>query len=195
MANYDDRVKSIEKIIKSGYVRHDEIVPALQKSGLSQIEPDDVSDLVKIHKYRATKLKIAKSGKSIVDKIGGYISAIVMAGVAAEIVAARKFADSLIGDKLQGFGENLKYWLGLKKIEISGPEMMVAMAKLVGATLDIVKGMIVGAAIGYVLWKVITRLIGYLLRRSRRRKDAGKLLERYGLTGEEMTNDPANAGL
>ena len=188
MASYEARVRSIEKIIGSGYVRHDQIRPALEKAGLSQIDPDEVSDLVKVHKYRGAwwaRGKVIGGAKTAADKIGSYVSAVVGAGVVAEVMAAREFAGTLIGDKLQGFGDNLLYWLGLKSIEITGPEMMYAMGKVVAATPEIVKGMAIGAAVGYVLWKVITRAIGYSLRRSKRRKDIRKLLDSYGLTGGE----------
>ena len=187
MADYEDRVKSVEEIIRSGYIRHDEIAPALEKAGLTQIPPDDISDLVKKYKYNKSwwaRGKIAGSIKGIVDKIGSYASAIIGAGVIAEIVAAREFADSLIGDKLQGFGDNLLYWLGLKTIPVTGPEMMKAMVNLIGATPEIVKGMAVGIAVGYIAWKVITRVIGYLLKRGKRKRDIKKLLDHYSLANE-----------
>ena len=128
--------------------------------------------------------EVGRGTKQVLDKIGSYAAAILGAGVTAEIIATRKFSDSLIGDKLQGFGDNFLYWLGLKKIEITGPEMMSAMAKVAAATLDIVKGLFIGAAVGYLGWKVITRVIGHLLRRSKRKRDIGSLLERNGLAGE-----------
>ena len=47
-----------------------------------------------------------------------------------------------------------------------------------------IKGMAIGLAIGYILWKIVTRLIGYFIRKSRRQKDIGKLLERYEAAGQ-----------
>lgn len=188
MTNYKDNVKSIEKIIKKGYVRHDKIEPALEKAELSQIKPDDISELVKLYKYRETwwaRGKTRKAIRSTGEKICSYLSAFIVAVVTAEIIAARQFAESLIGDKLQGFGSNLLFWLGLKKIEISGPDMARAMAEVGFATPNIIKGVVIGALAGYLAWKIITRLVGYLLRRYKRRKDIADTLVRYGLTAEE----------
>ena len=191
MESYDNRAKSIEKIIKSGYVRHDEIQPALEKAGLDLIKPDEISDLVRKHKYRGGWLAEKRAGrgvKRIGDKIGTYVSVVLGAAVVAEMMAAAAFADSLIGEKIQGFGEHLLFWLGLKKVEISGPEMVTAMARVGAATPKIVKGMIIGAVIGYIAWKVVTRLIGYLLKRRKRRNDINRLLSRYGEIGQRDEN-------
>jgi hypothetical protein len=187
MESYDNRVKSVEKIIKSGYVRHDEIEPALKRAGLDLIKPDEISDLVRKHKYRGGWLaegRVGRGVKRIGDKIGTYVSVVLGAAVVAEMMAAAAFADSLIGEKIQGFGEHLLFWLGLRKIEISGPEMVSAMARVGAATPRIVKGMIIGAVVGYVAWKVITRLIGYSLKRQKRRNDINRLLSRYSEMGQ-----------
>ncbi len=191
MKSYDDRVKSIEKIIKSGYVRHDEIEPALEKAGLDLIKPDEISDLVRKHKYRGGWLAENRAGrgvKKIGDKIGTYVSVVLGAAIVAEMMAASAFADSLIGEKIQGFGEHLLFWLGLKEVETSGPDMIAAMTKVIAATPRIVKGMIIGAVIGYVAWKVITRLIGYSLKRRKRRNDIDRLLSRYSEVGQRDEN-------
>ncbi len=191
MKSYDDRVKSIEKIIKSGYVRHDEIEPALEKAGLDLIKPDEISDLVRKHKYRGGWLAESRAGrgvKKIGDKIGTYVSVVLGAAIVAEMMAAAAFADSLIGEKIQGFGQHLLFWLGLKKVETSGPDMVAAMTKVIAATPRIVKGMIIGAVIGYVAWKVITRLIGYSLKRRKRRNDIDRLLSRYSEVGQRDEN-------
>lgn len=181
MKNYDEKIKSIERMIKKGYIRHDEISPALDAADLSQINPDDVSELVSIDKYNGgwwARSKVGKGIKGVLDKILSYASALLGATLMAEIVAARKFADSIIGEQLNGFGDHFLYWLGLKKIEVSGPEMMIAMAKVAGATLDIVKGMAIGAALGYLIWKIVTRLIGYGIRKSKIKNDIIKLLNK-----------------
>ncbi len=191
MKSYDNRVKSIEKIIKSGYVRHDEIQPALKNAGLDLIKPDEISELVRKHKYRGGWLaegRVGRGVKRVGDKIGTYVSVILGAAIVAEMMAAAAFADSLIGEKIQGFGEHLLFWLGLKKVEISGPEMVTAMARVGAATPRIVKGMVIGAVVGYVAWKVITRLIGYSLKRRKRRNDIGSLLGRYSEMGQRDEN-------
>ena len=191
MKSYDNRVKSIEKIIRNGYVRHDEIEPALKNAGLDLIKPDEISELVRKHKYRGGWLAQGRAGrgvKKIGDKIGTYVSVVLGAAIVAEIMAAAAFADSLIGEKIQGFGEHLLFWLGMKKIEISGPEMVTAMARVGAATPRIVKGMIIGAIVGYIAWKVITRLIGYLLKRRKRRNDIDSLLGRYSEMGQRDEN-------
>lgn len=185
MKDYNEKVKSIERIIKRGYIRHDIINPALTEAGLSQIKPDDVSELVSIHKYKGGWWENNKLGswiKGILDKIFSYTSAILGAAIVAEIVAARKFADSIIGDQLKGFGDHFLYWLGLKKIEVSGPDMMMAIMKMTSATLDIVKGMAIGMVLGYLLWKAITKLIGYEIRKNKRKRDVMRLLDRYEKT-------------
>ena len=182
MADHDSRVEVIEKIIRSGEVRHDKIKPVLEKAGMSQINSDDVSELVQVHKYLRTRWSRGRLGrgvKNIADKIGSYASAVLGAGIVAEAMAAKEFAGSIIGDKLQGFGDNLLFWIGIKKIEISGPDMAKAMATVGIATPKIVKSIVIGIIIGYLSWKIITRVIGYLLRSNKRKKDIGKLLERY----------------
>ena len=188
MADHDPRIKIIEKIIKSGEVRHDRIKPALDRAGLSQVDSDEVSELVRVHKYLKTRWasgKVMREVRNLADKIGSYASAIIAAGVMAEVIAAREFAGSLIGEKLQGFGNNFLFWLGMKKIEISGPDMARAMTAVGLATPRIVKGLVIGLVLGYVGWKVITRVIGYLLRKERRRRDIMKLLDRYPMGAEE----------
>ena len=182
MAAHDARAEVIEKIIRSGEVRHDKIKPVLEKAGMSQINSDDVSELVQVHKYLRTRWSRGRLGrgvKNIADKIGSYAAAVLGAGIVAEAMAAKEFASSIIGEKLQGFGDNLLFWIGIKKIEISGPDMAKAMAAVGIATPKIVKGIVIGIIIGYLSWKIITRVIGYLLRSNRRKKDIGKLLERY----------------
>jgi hypothetical protein len=182
MSNHDPRVKVIEKIIRGGEVRHDRIQPVLERAGLSQINSDDISELVKVYKYlrtRWTRGRLGRGARGIADKIGSYVSAVLGAGVVAEVMAAREFAGSLIGEKLQGFGDNFLFWLGIKKIEISGPDMAKAMAAVGLATPRIVKGIVMGLIFGYLSWKIITRVIGYLLRRKKRRRDIGKLLAQY----------------
>jgi hypothetical protein len=182
MVDHDSRVEVMERIIKSGEVRHDKIKPVLEKAGMSQINSDDVSELVQVHKYLRTRWSRGRLGrgvKNIADKIGSYVSAILGAGIIAETMASKEFANSIIGEKLQGFGDNLLFWIGVKKIEISGLDMGKAMAAVGFATPAIVKGIVIGIIVGYLGWKIITRLIGYLMRRNRRRKDIGKLLERY----------------
>jgi len=193
MADYDVRAEAIEKIIRSGEVRHDKIKPVLEKAGMSQINSDDVSELVQAHKYLRTRWsrgRLGRGAKNIADKIGSYAAAVLGAGIVAEAMAAKEFASSIIGDKLQGFGDNLLFWIGIKKIEISGPDMAKAMAAVGIATPKIVKGIVIGIIIGYLGWKIITRVIGYLLRSNRRKKDIGKLLERYPVAGNrENTGD------
>ena len=123
MPEQDPRVRVIEKIIRRGEVRHDRIEPALAEAGLSQVNPDDISELIQLYKYlrtRWTRGRLGRGTKEIADRAGSYASAILGAGVVAEVMAAREFAGSLIGDKLQGFGDNLLFWLGIKKIEIRG---------------------------------------------------------------------------
>ena len=185
MADHDSRVEIIERIIKSGAVRHDKIKPILEKAGMSQINSDDISELVQVHKYLRTwwsRGRLGRGAKNIADRIGSYVSAVLGAGIIAEAMAAKEFASSIIGDKLQGFGDNLLFWIGAKKIEVSGPDMAKAMAAVGFATPTIVKGIVIGIIIGYLAWKIITRLIGYTMGRNRRRKDIGKLLERYPVT-------------
>ncbi len=193
MAVQDPRMRAIEKIIKAGEVRHDKIDPALEKAGLSQVESDEVSELVQVHKYRRTrwtKGKLGRGARNLADKIGSYASAIIGSGVIAETMAAREFSGSLIGDKLQGFGDNFLFWLGMKKIEISGPDMARAMTTVALATPKIMKGIVIGAILGYLSWKVITRVIGYLLRSKRRRRDIMKLLDQYPvIAGENNIED------
>jgi hypothetical protein len=185
MAENDSRMEIIERIIKRGDVRHDKIKPVLEKAGMSQISSDDVSELVRVHKYlqtRWTRGRLGRGAKNIADKIGSYVSAVLVAVIIAETMAAKEFAGSIIGDKLQGFGDNLLFWIGIKRIEVSGPDMAKAMAAVGFATPTIVKGLVIGIIVGYLSWKIITRLIGYTLERKRRRKDIGKLLERYPVT-------------
>jgi hypothetical protein len=185
MADYDSRMEIIERIIKRGDVRHDKIKPVLEKAGMSQISSDDVSELVQVHKYLRTwwaRGRLRQGAKNIADKIGSYVSAVLVAVIIAETMAAKEFANSIIGDKLQGFGDNLLFWIGIKKIEVSGPDMAKAMAAVGFATPTIVKGLVIGIIVGYLSWKIVTRLIGYTLERKRRRKDIGKLLERYPVT-------------
>ncbi|MFC1713332.1 hypothetical protein ACFL6S_06685 [Candidatus Poribacteria bacterium] len=188
MADNDPRIKVIEKIIKSGEVRHDRIKPALDRAGLSQMDSDDVSELVQVHKYLKTRwarVRLMREVRDLADKIGSYISAIIGAGVIAETMAAREFAGSLMGEKLQGFGDNFLFWLGIKKIEISGPDMARAMTAVGLATPKIVKGIVIGLVLGYVGWKVITRVMGYLLRTKRRRRDIMNLLDRHPMVADE----------
>ena len=188
MADLDPRIEIIEKIIKRGEVRHDKIKPALEKAGLSQVNSDEVSELVKVHKYmrsRWTRGKLGRGVREFVDRLGSYISAALGAGVIAEAVAAREFASSLLGEKLQGFGDNFLFWLGIKKVEISGPDMARAMAAVGLATPRIVKGIIIGVILGYLGWKITTRLIGYLLRRRRRKRDIVQILDKYPMVEDE----------
>ena len=191
MPAHDPRIRTIEKIIRRGEVRHDRIEPALEKAGLSQVNSDDVSELVQIYKYlrtRWTRGRLGRGAKEVVDRIGSYASAILGAGVLAEAIAAKEFAGSLIGDKLQGFGDNLLFWFGIKKIEISGPDMAKAMASVGLATPRIVRGIVIGLLLGYLGWKAITRLVGYLLRRKRRRRDIGRLLDPHPVLENEVNN-------
>lgn len=180
MTDYEARVKNVEGIVKKGYIRHDEIDPALEKLGLAQISSDDISDLVKTHKYRQTK-NVIKGSKAVADKICSYISAILVGIIIAETMAAREFAGSLLAGKLEGFGENFLFWLGIKKIEISGPEMARAMAAVGAATPEIVKGIVIGVIAGYIGWKVASRVVAHLFRRQKRRKDIGILLKKNDL--------------
>ena len=62
-----------------------------------------------------------------------------------------------------------------------------AMTSVGLATPQIVKGIVIGLVFGYLGWKVITRLVGYLLRRNRRRRDIGRLLNSHPVaeTGED----------
>jgi hypothetical protein len=182
MVDRDPRIETIEKIIKRGEVRHDRIKPALERAGLSQVNSDEVSELVKVHKYIRTRWARGKLGcgvKEFVDKLGSYVSAALGGGVIAEMVAAKEFAGSLLGEKLQGFGDNFLFWLGIKKVEISGPDMVKAMTAVGLATPSIVKGIVIGLVLGYLGWKIVTRIIGYLLRKKRRRRDIARLLDRY----------------
>jgi hypothetical protein len=182
MIELDPRIKVVEKIIKGGEVRHDRIRPVLDRGGLSQVDSDEVSELVRIHGYLKTRWARGKLGRrirEIVDKLGSYVSAIIAAGIIAEAMAAREFAGSLVGDRLQGFGDNFLFWLGLKHIEISGPDMARAMTSVGIATPSIVKGIVIGLVFGYLGWKVTTRLVSYLLRRQRRRRDIVELLDKY----------------
>ena len=180
MPEHDVRVKGIEKLVRRGYVRHDKIEPQLEKMGLTgMITPDDISTLVRKYKYGKAGWTGGKVGtwlKVVLDKIGSYVLAIVVAALIAESIASRQFAGSLLGDRLQGFGSHLMFWLGLKKVEISGPDMAQAMTKVGLATPHIIKGIVIGLIVGYLGWKAGTRIVGYLFKRSRRRKDIKTLL-------------------
>ena len=75
MIELDPRIKAIEKIIKGGEVRHDRIKPALERAGLSQVDSDEVSELVRVHGYLKTRWARGKLGRGIreiVDKLGSY---------------------------------------------------------------------------------------------------------------------------
>ncbi|MBD3181823.1 hypothetical protein GF312_06000 [Candidatus Poribacteria bacterium] len=179
MAKVDPNVKSIEKIIKKGYVRHDKIQPELEKANLTNVNPDNVSELVKKYKYGSswwTRGKIGRGIKTIVDKIGSYLSAVIVAALAAEFIAAREFANSLVDEQLSGFGDNLLFWMGMKKIQLSVVDMAKAMEAVGRATPEIIRALIIGLIAGYVCWKVITRVIGSSMKRSKRRKDINQLL-------------------
>ncbi len=120
MSEKNDKIKAIKRIIDRGYVRHDEIIPILKQIGMSHINPDEVSDLVRKYGYgeRGVGTRLVNNAKALGDKIGGYISAALGAGLLAEIMAAKAFAGSLLEDKLQGFGDHLMYWLGLSSYPV-----------------------------------------------------------------------------
>lgn len=179
MATGNGKVQSVQKIVKRGEVKHAQIQPQLQQQGLGKLDPDAIAELTLkyVHNVNPGAAgKLIKQARRLGDKVGGYVAAIVGGAIVAETMATRELSGTLIDDKLQGFGDHLKYWLGMKSVEVSGPEMMDAMTKVVAATPEIVKGMLIGAVLGYVVWKAGTRFGGFLYKRKRLQRDIQQLL-------------------
>ena len=180
--NQEKKIQIIKNIIKRGILQHQEILSQLYQADLAQIDSDEVIRLVLLYKYNIAigiGNKILKAIWSFLNKIGAYISAILGAVVVAEIIAAKAFSGSLLEEKLQGIGAHFLYWLGIKKIQISGPEMITAMTKVITATPDILKGMALGLIAGFILWKIIMCIISLIYKKRKIQRDIYKLLSRY----------------
>ena len=153
MTNENEKTRALMNIIKRGSIRHGEILTSLYKAELNQVDADEVIILIVRYKYgvpMGTIGKILNGGKLIIDRIATYASAILGALVLAEIIAIKEFTGSLLEDKLKGIGDNLLFWIGIKKIQISGPEMGIATAKVAMAIPMILIGMALGLVIGYL---------------------------------------------
>ncbi len=182
MNDENKRVQAIKNMVIRGLVQHSEIRPVLNKIECSQINPDEIVKLTLKYKFGNTKRvdsKINNGIWSIADKIITIIITVISGVVFAEVRTAKIFADSIIGDKLSGFGDNLLFWLGKKSINMTGLEMITAMSKAFQATPEILKWLLIGAITGYISWKAISRLAIFIYKRERLNNDIKRLLKIY----------------
>ncbi len=164
---YDRKSKVINYIVKKGLVKHSEIIPLLNRADIQHIDPDDIVDLVKRCRFRA------RSGaegfinlvKTSINRILSILIAFVTAVIFGELGAVKAFADTVINRQLKGFGDHILYWLGLKSISLTGPDMMAAVAKVVESTPAIVKAMAIGALSGFIAYEIAVFLISLAVKK------------------------------
>lgn len=182
MAEPNKNVQIIKNMVIRGMVLHSEILPRLYKAELSQINPDDVVQMSIRYKF-GNRIglggKIVKSVWGFFDKILSVIAALVFGALFAEFAAAKALAGSLIGDKLNSFGDHILFWLNVKSIEkITSYDMITAIGKAFRATPEIIKWMFIGFIVGFLLWKLCTKLISFIYKRKKLQIDINKLLRR-----------------
>ena len=181
MAEQNKKVQIIKNMVIRGMVLHSEILPRLYKAELNQINPDDIIKLSIRYKY-GNRIgfggKIVKSVWSIFDKILTVLITLICGALFAEFAAAKALSGSLIGEKLNGFGEHLLFWLNIKPIEkITSYDMITAIGKAFRATPEILKGMLIGFIIGFLFWKLCVKLISFIYKRKKLQFDINRLLK------------------
>jgi hypothetical protein len=163
----DNKYKILNYIIKKGMIKHSEIVPVLNKANLQQMDPDNIAELVKQCRF---KIKSGTGGfvqliKSLINRIFSIVFGLLSALIFGELAAVKAFADTIIAEELKGFGDQFLYWLGLRSISVTGPEMIMAMTKVVEATPKIVEGMIVGFIVGLIIYGILSLLLISVVRK------------------------------
>lgn len=181
MAENNINVQIIKNMVIRGMVLHSEILPRLYKAGLNHINPDSIIKLSIRYKY-SNRIgfggKIVKNVWSIIDKILTIIITLISGILFAEFAAAKALSGSLIGNKLNGFGQHLLFWLNIKPIEkVTSYDMITAISKAFRATPEILKGMLLGFIIGYLLWKISIKLIRFIYKRKKLKFDINRLLK------------------
>jgi hypothetical protein len=182
MVDINKKVQIIKNMVIRGMILHSEILPRLYKAELNQINPDEIIKLSIKYKY-GNRIgfggKIVKSVWSIIDKVITFIITITCGILFAEYAAAKALSGSLIGDKLNGFGEHLLFWLNIKPIEkVTSYDMITAIGKAFRATPEIIKGLLIGLLVGFVFWKICAKLISFLYKRKKLKFDINRLLKR-----------------
>ena len=181
MAEKNKKVQIVKNMVIRGMVLHSEILPRLYRAELNHINPDEITKLSIQYKY-GNRIgfggKIVKSVWSIIDKIITIIITLISGALFAEFAATKALAGSLIGDKLNGFGQHLLFWLNIKPIEqITSYDMITAIGKAFRATPEILKGMLIGFIIGFLLWRLSVKLISFIYKRKKLQFDINRLLK------------------
>lgn len=182
MVEQNKKVQIIKNMVIRGMVLHSEILPRLYKAELSQVNPDDIVQMSIKYKF-GNKIglggKIVKSVWGFIDKILSVIITLIFGVLFAEFAAAKALAGSLIGDKLNSFGDHLLFWLNIKSIDkITSYDMITAIGKAFRATPEIIKWMFIGFIVGFFLWKLSSNLIRFIYKRKKLKFDINKLVKR-----------------
>jgi hypothetical protein len=178
----EEQIKCIKNIILRGFVAHSEIIPRLEHAGITRVNADQVANLVV--KYKAGFInsfvdRILRFLGSLVSNIFAFIFSICCAGVLAELTIAKIFSDTVIKSQINGFGDNLLFWLGIKKLSLSSIDMLSAVMKIMSSTYEVVKAIIIGLICGFIIWKILVWLIHFIYKRQQLSGDVKRLLRRY----------------
>ena len=182
MVDEKTKLQTIKNMIIRGMILHTEIKPRLNEIGCGIINPDEIIKLSLKYKYGKTKSlknKIANSTSILIDRLITILFSLITGIIFAEINAAKIFSETIIGEKLNGFGDNLLFWLGKKSIEVTGIEMINAMTKAFQSTPVILKWFLIGIIIGFIIWKIFSKLILFTYKRSRLNHDIKRILRIY----------------
>jgi hypothetical protein len=178
----EEQVKCIKNMIIRGFVAHSEIIPRLEHAGITRVNADQIANLVVKYKAGFTSTfaeRILKFLGNAVSNIFAFIFSLCCAGVLAELTIAKIFSDTIIKSQINGFGDNLLFWLGIKKLSLSAIDMLSAVMKIMSSTYEVVKAIIIGAIGGFIIWKILTGLIYFLYKRQQLSGDVKRLLKRY----------------
>ena len=182
MVDEKTRLQTIKNMVIRGMILHTEIKPRLNEIECGIINPDEIVKLSLKYKYGNSKTL----GNRITNKIGIISEKIIVillslfSGIiSAEINAAKIYSKTIIGEKLNGFGDNLLFWLGKKSIEVTGIEMINAVAKAFQSTPIILKWFFIGAIAGFIIWKICKKLIIFIYKRNKLNHDVKRILRIY----------------
>jgi hypothetical protein len=182
------KIQAVKNMILRGMVRHTDIRPRLSRAELTSVNPDDIAELSMNYKNRSDNI-FSRFFNKIIFFINLILALAVSLGaglVNSEFTASKVFSDTILAKKLTSFGDNLLYWFGLKKIDLSGTEMLSAIGSIIKATPVIIKSFFYGFIAGLFAYLIVTFLIKFIYRRKRMSNEIKKLIGRSSASGQNI---------
>lgn len=180
MLEKNKKVQAIKNMVIRGMVLNSEILPRLYQADMNHINPDDIVKMSIKYKYgnRVGCPKIIIILKFYFYLFCASIFSFAFGMISMETELNKIFIGTLLENELPKFGDKILFWLGLKKVGITGFDMLNAAVKTYTSTFKVISSFLLGFFIGFIIFIFCTQFIKFIYKRKKIQIDINRLLRR-----------------